>query len=858
MSDGRLERFLNRHADVRGREARLALTFSGYFFLVTSAFYLLKPVKESTLISSLRPDWWSYADLVTALLIGFVVALNVRLLARMPRRTYLTASLLFFIAGMLVFWYVFDANRTWRFQTPVVDPSGNFFFLWAQFAIRDAWRFIVIAFAFWTDVFIAMSVTQFWISVNDVFDPHQAKRLVGLFVTGGLLGGIAGSLVAALVTFAGLLHPEDLLLVAPALLALALATVNVVYAGQRRVDATAGEGPVAGVSRVGLFESFRAVRGSRYLRLLAGMLAAAMVAGALINYQFKTVVWGAFETQDERTYFIATLFLVILAISTVAHIAATGRLLKKYGIRWAISIAPAVLLAGSLAVFVVPAALLLWWGAAVRGVDKLFDNTLSQSVRELLYVPVPAEIKYKGKIFIDMFVNKFATGLGAVLFWSLYNLRQLAYRSDGTTLAGALVVVRETGVLILAVLVLWLVLTRLVYRRYPVILKKGIQKIHQEAPEVIAQHVDVAQTLEVFNVIQSAERSSTLYYMNMFGLVRRRNLTPELRALLCVKRDEIKARAMDALFDVGSCGFFPELEEAVADPEIQKEIDLVFQLPAYQEIMKKRLGEIADSASEVDRMEAASTISRMHPNEATLQTLGRLLQDRSPEVVLYALESAAVHRSPEHISLILRLLANPMVSAEAQRTLAAYGPGIEGLVGPALQLESEPVEVRRAVPEVLALVGTQRAADILLAELARRRADMEPALIAALYRIRADRPSVRFREKAVRPEVLFLVRKAGDVVLAPPGSPDEAAAVLTIRIKRVFDLMTLLYPREDVIKAFQNIHLGSARSADYSLESLEVLLDRDRELKGLLLPLVEKDLSLEEKAQILRKALRLK
>ncbi len=854
MADGRLERILNRFADVRGREAGVVLSFSVYFFLVTFTFYLLKPVKESAVISFLSPAWWPYADLVTALLIGFVVALNVRLLARMPRRTYLVASLLFFIASMLVFWYVFDVHATWRVQTPVVDPSGMFFFLWVQVVIRDAWHYIVIAFAFWTDVFIAMSVTQFWISVNDVFDPHQAKRLVGLFVTGGLVGGIFGSAVAALVTFARVLQPEDLLLVVPALLGSAVVTVNVIYAGQRRIDGKAGDGPVPSTPRVGVLESLRAVRGSRYLLLLAGMLAAAMVAGALINYQFKTVVQSVFETPGEKAAFIATLFMGILIVSTVAHLAATGRVLKNYGIRWAILIAPAALLAVSLSVFAIPAGLLLVWAGLVRGGDKLFDNTLSQSVRELLYVPVPADVKYKGKIFIDMFVNKLATGLGAVLFWTLYRVRQLAYRSDGTT-AGALVVVRETGVLALIFLVLWLILTRLVYREYPGVLKKPIRKIHKEGREALDEHVDVDLTLEVFNTIQSAERSTTLYYMNLFNLVRHRNLTPELKALLGVKRDEMKARAMDALFDVGVGGFFPELEEAISDPELQKEIDLVFLLPAYQEIMSQRLGQIVGSASEVDRIEAASSLSRMAPNESTLEALGRLLQDPSPEVVLYALESPAVHRSPDHVPLIVPLLANPMVCAEAQKTLARYGPGIEGLVGPILQLESEPLEVRRAVPEVLARVGTQRAADILLTELSRHRDEMEAALVEGLYKVRTDRPAVRFREKAVRPEVLYLVRKACEVVLGPPGAEEEARAILNIRIKRVFDLMTLIHPREDIIKIRQNIHLGSGRSADYSLESLEVLLDG--ELKGLLLPLVE-DLSLEEKARRVRKAMRLK
>jgi AAA family ATP:ADP antiporter len=854
VADGRLERILNRFADVRGREAGVVLSFCGYFFLVTFTFYLLKPVKESTLISFLSPAWWPYADLVTALLIGVVVALNARLLARMPRRTYLTASLLFFIASLLVFWYLFNVHASKEIRSPVVDPSGMYFFLSVQIFIDNMWPYVVIAFAFWIDVFIAMSVTQFWISVNDVFDPHQTKRLVGLFVTGGLFGGIFGSGVAALVTFARVLRPETLLLVAPALLGLAAVTVNVIYAGQRRIDAKVGDGPVPARARVGILESLRAVRGSRYLLLLAGMLASAMVVGSLINYQFKAVVKNAFETPAEKAGFIAALFMGILIVSTVVHLAATGRVLKTYGIRWAIVVAPAVLLAGSLTVFAIPAGLLLVWAIFVRGSDKLFDNTLSQSVRELLYVPVPADVKYKGKIFIDMFVSKFATGLGAALFWTLYRVRQLAYRSDGT-MAGALVIVRETGVLALGFLVLWLVMTRLVYREYPGILKKPIRKLHKEGREALDEHVDVDLTMEIFNTIQSAGRSSTLYYMNLFNLVRHRNLTPELKALLGIKRDEMKARAMDALFDVGGGGFFPELEEAIADPELQKEIDLVFLLPSYQEIMSERLGKIVGSESEVDRIEAASSLSRMAPNEATLQALGQLLQDRSPEVVLYALESAAVHRFPDHVPLIIPLLANPMVCAEAQKTLAMYGPGIEGLVGPVLQLESEPLDVRRAVPEVLARIGTQRAADILLAELSRHRDDMEAALVEALYKIRTDRPAVRFREKAVRPEVLHLVRKACDVVLGPPRPEDEAQALLNIRIKRVFDLMTLVHPREDIINVHQNIHLGSARSADYSLESLEVLLDR--ELKGLLMPLVE-DLSLEEKARRVRKAMRLK
>ena len=72
MPDGRLERFLRRHGDVRGREYRSALALTGYFFLLTAVFYVVKPVKESLLIGA-QPGWWPYAELATAMLIGFVV-----------------------------------------------------------------------------------------------------------------------------------------------------------------------------------------------------------------------------------------------------------------------------------------------------------------------------------------------------------------------------------------------------------------------------------------------------------------------------------------------------------------------------------------------------------------------------------------------------------------------------------------------------------------------------------------------------------------------------------------------------------------------------------------------------------------
>jgi membrane-associated phospholipid phosphatase len=75
-------------------------------------------------------------------------------------------------------------------------------------------------------------------------------------------------------------------------------------------------------------------------------------------------------------------------------------------------------------------------------------------VRELLYIPVPADIKYKAKIFIDMFINKFATGFGAGLFLVLRSVRKFDYRVDQP-----LVLIREMGVPVIVFLLLFFCLS---------------------------------------------------------------------------------------------------------------------------------------------------------------------------------------------------------------------------------------------------------------------------------------------------------------------------------------------------------------------------------------------------------------
>jgi ATP:ADP antiporter, AAA family len=794
--------------DVRPGESKTAFLLFLYFFLITFPAWIIKPVKISLFFISFSARTLPFAYLTTAVLIGFVVSLNARLLKKYPRRSYISLTTLFFIFSFILFWGLFKLD----------------------------WRGTSLLYWFWSDVFIATTVTQFWICVNDVLHLHQTKRLVGFIVGGGLLGGIAGSLLAF--WLARVIGTENLLLVCPALLVLTLAVVRRVVPDRgweeeaNKSDDPAGE-------RIGYLEGFRLARKNRYLLLLAGLLGTAAVVGNLIDFQFSTILSWTYINKDPRTEFLAFFHAGLLVVSFFIQLLGTSRILRKFGVRSSLMATPVLLAAGSAMVFLVPVGSLIFWAVAIHGMDKSLENTLSQSVRELLYIPLAPNIKYKAKLFIDMFVNKLGAAVGALLLLLFYTILHIE--------------IEHVSFMALAFLGLWIFLVVKIYVEYVAVFKKDLARKWEDGEKVVADHIDLDATRLVFDTIQSRDRSSVLYAMNLFDLIRKDKMTPGLREILADKAGELSARSMDSLLDAGGETMYPGLHDDLADRGMETDISEVFELESYRKVMGDHLDKISHvrGAAEIEKMEAAKVLGLMPPGPRTTRLLGRLLKDRSPDVLNYALAGAGIFKKKEHVRLIIPHLANPLTREVAIEALSAFGGRILGTLVSRLKDHREPPSVRAAIPDVLARLGTQRAVDALVAELEDESDETEPEVIGALYRIRASNPRIVFRKKRIVPAVLAQIRAGYGIVLEKKsGEPSEGR--LASRIKAIFDLLSLICPVEDIVKAYQNLSQGTKRSIDFSLELLDNIVGKD--LKEYLSPLIE-DLLPEEKARRCRKLL---
>jgi AAA family ATP:ADP antiporter len=802
------DRILRRVVDVRPGERPFAVRFFLYFFLITFPAYIIKPVKLSLLIGSFKPGDYPYAYLLSAALIGFVATLNARLLERLPRRRYLAGTLLFFMSNLILFWFL----------------------------LRYQWPGLSLIYWFWSDVFIATTVTQFWIAVNDVFNPHQLKRLIGFMVSGGLLGGICGSLLAG--RLAKLIGTANLLLVCPGVLVLTFVVVESLYHRREKAESAAArpvspaeKRPVAAARRM---EGFRILRGNRYLSLLGGVLTLAVIVGTLIELQFNTILQGALADKDARTAFIATFYGALLIVSYLFQVFISGPLLRRFGIRVALAFGPVLLLAASLSIFFIPAGALLGWAVAARGTDKGMDNTLNQSVRELLYIPVPAAVKYKAKLFIDMFVTKFANGVGALIFL-------VTFTAFGWP-------VRRVSVLSLGLVAVWLVLVHFIRLEYLRVVKQDLERRWEDGHRLVDERVDLDMTRLVFDTLQSREKSSALYLMNLFDLVGTDKLTPELKKLISSQAEEFRLRSLDSVLDVGAEASGLEVGDLLEDADWQRNIHEILELDSYRKVMDGYLQDTlsgANRADEVSRMEAAKLLGMRGPSPASVRALKTLLADPSAEVLNYAIASAARFRKKELLPALIGHLANPQIRQVAADALLAYGERALPVLKTALEDGRRPPELRRALPDVLARIGTGKAADLLLGEVERKKTEtIEAELIEALFRLKSRNPELRFREKRILPLVLDQIRKSARLFLelcaAPSGTscPDVRRDVrMALALKRIFELLSLVYPTEDIVRAYQNLLTGTERSADYSLEVLDNILNK--EIRDGLAPLVE-------------------
>ncbi|MDH7569230.1 MAG: Npt1/Npt2 family nucleotide transporter, partial [Armatimonadota bacterium] len=158
---------------------------------------------------------------------------------------------------------------------------------------------------------------------------------------------------------------------------------------------------------VGLF--FR----HRYLLLLALLIAATQVMSTALDLRFSGLVEDAFSDKDARSAYLGGFYKLLNMAAALLQFVVAPAVLRVLPLRVVHTAIPLIHLCAGLALLLRPTLLV---GAAAFMLFKALDYSLFRASKEILYIPLSFDVRYRAKEMIDAFVYRFSKGgLGLAL-----------------------------------------------------------------------------------------------------------------------------------------------------------------------------------------------------------------------------------------------------------------------------------------------------------------------------------------------------------------------------------------------------------------------------------------------------------
>lgn len=384
---------------VEAGEGHALLWSFAYFFALLCSYYIIRPLRdEMGILGGIENLQWLFTG--TLLAMTAAVPLFGWVSSRFPRRQFLPCVYLFFIAMLLLFYALMDAQGA------------------------SAW--VARAFFIWVSVFNLFVVSVFWSFMTDLYSNKQARRLFGFIAAGGTVGALTGpALTAFLVQPLG---ARNLLLVSAFFLVFAIVSIARLSAWSGSKTPVKQEPSGKGDEKLiggGIWSGITLVVRSPYLLGIGLLMLLFTTLATFLYFMQAQIISDAFADSAQRTAVFASIDLAVNALTLLFQVFLTSRLIKWFGLAVVLAIIPILLATGFLVLGTAPLLAVL---LVVQVIRRAGNYAIMRPAREMLYVVLTREEKYKAKNFIDTFVYRSGDALSAWVYAGM--------RSAGLSLSG--------------------------------------------------------------------------------------------------------------------------------------------------------------------------------------------------------------------------------------------------------------------------------------------------------------------------------------------------------------------------------------------------------------------------------------
>ncbi|MBM4044556.1 MAG: hypothetical protein FJ279_05530 [Planctomycetes bacterium] len=249
------------------------------------------------------------------------------------------------------------------------------------------------------EAYIVVIIEQYWSFINSTLGHDDARKLNGPICGIASLGAIAGGLLVK--HLAPQRGTEYLLILAAASLVPAAVFSAIAYrlGGEPKPsqeETRARHGHLA----LGLFRS-------RYLLCLGLLIIATQVVSTVLDLRFSALVENALPVKDQRTAYLGGFYATLNAVSSSLQFLLVPLVLHLCPLRLVHPCIPLVHLAASAVLLLHPS---LRTGAAAYLLFKSLDYSVFRAAKEILYIPLSFDARYRAKSVIDAFGYRFSKG----------------------------------------------------------------------------------------------------------------------------------------------------------------------------------------------------------------------------------------------------------------------------------------------------------------------------------------------------------------------------------------------------------------------------------------------------------------
>ena len=305
--------------------------------------------------------------------------------------------------SLFVLLYGYGRLLSWQGATRALAVTSLFsaiLILGCYAALTRGMHFAAAVIYVFREAYIVIIIEQFWSFVNSVLTTEQAKRINGPFCAVASLGSfLGGMLVSKLATVLG---TEALLLFTAGSLVPTAVFGVIAYRFGGEPEPSAEE--IGGrLGHVGVRTLFR----SRYLVFIGLLILSTQVVSTVLDLRFNALAELERPDTDMRTAFYGSVYGYLGLGAGVLQLVAVPLVLRFVAMRYIHLSIPIVHFVSSLILTVSPS---LRTGTGAYVIFKALDYSIFRAAKELFYMPLSYDSRYRAKQVIDSFGYRFSKG----------------------------------------------------------------------------------------------------------------------------------------------------------------------------------------------------------------------------------------------------------------------------------------------------------------------------------------------------------------------------------------------------------------------------------------------------------------